>query len=153
MKGKALNSSITALNSSITALNSSITCKYSKTSKNIHSPKRGCNSRKVAVCCCLICRKSETDREWGRVRNKVEEERKIEEKESDKDELEKQSLRILLMCANASQKRRLPFFFYETCNPQTKIKINHIFMNLKFQKLIILHIIYHFCSLSYRSED
>ena len=55
-------------------------------------------------------RKSETDRELGRMRNKDVEERKIEEKESDKDELEKQSLRIL-KCANASQKRRLPFHF------------------------------------------
>ena len=47
------------------------------------------------------------------MRNKEEEERKIEEeeRESDKDELEKQSLRILLKCANASQKRRLPFYF------------------------------------------
>ena len=92
------------------ALNSSITCKYSKTSKNIHSPKRGCNSKKVAICC-LICRKSETDRDRGRVRNKEEEEWKIEEKESDKEKLEKQSLRILLKCANASQNRRLPFYF------------------------------------------
>ena len=50
-------------------------------------------------------------RDKQRMRNKEEEERKIEEKESDKDELEKQSLRILLKCANASQKRRLPFYF------------------------------------------
>ena len=50
-------------------------------------------------------------RDKQRMRNKEEEEWKIEEKESDKDVLEKQSLRILLRHANASQNRRLPFYF------------------------------------------
>ena len=50
-------------------------------------------------------------RDKQRMRNKEEEEWKIEEKESDKDVLEKQSLRILLKHANASQKRRFPFYF------------------------------------------